>query len=150
MTVSRLAPYRSWDDLRDYTKQLWTTFAAHADGKNATRLATRYVNKIEIPFGKPIDTYFKTTFVVPEAISTGISGYFLRFMVPFEVAGCNAIVTQSLEAGAEGCIFDIDVFSQDTQGFQADLIWSRLELLRELKNRIFFESLTKGAVERYQ
>ena len=48
-TFSRLKPYRTWESLRDEARELWQHYMQIASPQGITRVALRYINRIEIP-----------------------------------------------------------------------------------------------------
>ena len=54
---------------------------------------------------------------------------------------------ESFKSGEIPLIFDIDVLKDTDYSKSADQIWSDLEILRNLKNDIFFKSITEKAKE---
>jgi uncharacterized protein (TIGR04255 family) len=74
----------------------------------------------------------------------------LRVVIPFEQESAAAILTQSLPESSQDCIFDIDVIALAPQGISESETWSKLEALRDIKNRLFFQSLTAEALERFK
>jgi uncharacterized protein (TIGR04255 family) len=63
-SLSRLAPYDSWETFRDEAKRIWELFSGKYNAPKVTGLNIRYVNRIEIPWkpGMAIDFrwYFRT------------------------------------------------------------------------------------------
>jgi uncharacterized protein (TIGR04255 family) len=82
-----------------------------------------------------------------------LSGFLQRVVIPFAVDGTTAIVTQVLEPPKEGLIpvvLDIDVFVMTRFGVNSHGIWTTLDGLRNVKNEIFFSSVTEKALEPYK
>ncbi|MBM4125009.1 MAG: TIGR04255 family protein, partial [Nitrospira sp.] len=48
-TFNRLKPYDKWETFRDEAKELWQQYVRIASPEVVTRLALRYINRIEIP-----------------------------------------------------------------------------------------------------
>lgn len=154
-TFSRLKPYENWEELRDSAKALWKTYCETASPLMITRIAVRYLNRIEMPvpvrdFGDWILTQPKLAPGLPQRLA----GFFFRVSLPFEELRGVAQVTQTIEPGAYEksvpLIFDIDAFSQVELSTDSDETWERFERLREIKNRVFFESMTDKALEMYR
>jgi uncharacterized protein (TIGR04255 family) len=149
-TISRLDPYTSWDELRRCAVKLWSDYLDAAKPTKIVRLATRFINRIPLPLDVPFDTVFTTTFQISSSLPQSVAGYLLRIVVPFEQEAAMATITQALEVNKQACVFDLDVFSEDQEGIPADAIWNRLDILRGIKNRLFFESLTPSALEQFK
>jgi uncharacterized protein (TIGR04255 family) len=149
-TVSRLQPYGTWDQLRAKTADLWATYAGSTSQTKVVRVASRFINRIPLPAGESFDTTFLTNFVLGPELPQSVAGYLLRVIVPFEEDRATAVVTQTLEENGEGCIFDLEAFSETPQGMSVQDMWRTIERLREIKNRLFFGSLTSAALERFK
>lgn len=149
-TLSRLAPYESWDSLKTNAFRLWGKYRSVAQPARILRVTARFINHIPLPAGEPLNRTFSTTFTLPPSLPQGIAGYLLRVVIPFEQKGATAIMTQSMRPNSDACILDLDVFAEQQQGFSEEDAWKRLEVLRDVKNGAFFESLTPEAIERFQ
>ena len=64
------------------------------------------------------------------------------------------IIHQSLESLSRTdiapIILDIDVFRQSTTEINKDGVWELLGKMRDLKNKIFFESVTEQALRLFE
>ena len=149
-TVSRLAPYTSWNDLVGQTKRLWGLYRNAIGPAKVTRLAVRFINSIAFPAGDQFDQTFRTTFQVAPELPQAVAGFFLRFVVPFPSSETMAIVTQSLHENSNECTFDIDAFTLVPDGTKEEELWTRIEVLRATKNQLFFRSLTDDAIRRFE
>jgi uncharacterized protein (TIGR04255 family) len=56
----------------------------------------------------------------------------------------------STEATKITVILDIDVFKTSESGLDISSIWSKFEELHDLKNKVFFESITEKVAEMYE
>lgn len=60
-TLSRFNPYQKWADFSKEAKRLWAIYAQISDALQITRIAVRFVNRIDIP--QPVNDfgeYFRT------------------------------------------------------------------------------------------
>ena len=76
-----------------------------------------------------------------------------RIDMPFDRPQATATITQTLGLNREThipYIFDVDVFRSTPDGVDAESLWEQLDELREVKNRVFFESLTDEAKELFR
>lgn len=150
ITVSRLHPYTSWDELKGKASALWTIYSEVAKPTKIVRIASRFINRIQLPIGESFEKTFSTTYVIGPSLPQSVAGYLLRVVIPFEEHEAIAIVTQSLEADNAECILDLDAFSEQPKGIDENEMWSRLDGLRDVKNRLFFGSITLAALERFK
>lgn len=149
-TLSRLKPYTSWDELKARATELWGTYAAMGRPTRIVRLACRFINRIPMPPGKSFEKTFMTTFSIPASLPQAVAGYLLRVVIPFEKEQCLAIVTESLQENSHDCIFDLDAFSETPDGISEADAWIKLDQLRGVKNRLFFEGLTPEALKEFE
>jgi uncharacterized protein (TIGR04255 family) len=153
LTFSRLPPYQEWAQLRDEAKRVWKIYAEDVRPENITRVATRYINKLELP-GPHVDFDHYLNYVprVPSALPQLLGGFFSRVVVPDPKSDCTAIMTQMFQPSQKESeivvILDIDVFRERLITEEAD-VWSTLESLRNLKNLLFFDSITEECVRLY-
>ncbi|MCP4251409.1 MAG: TIGR04255 family protein [bacterium] len=153
-TFSRLKPYRDWLQLRATAQSLWDLYREVAQPVSVTRIAVRYINRLELPLPwKDYRDWVRTLPEIAPLLPQGLSGFLMRLNIPFEEPPGFVIVTQAVEPGDHSeyvpLIFDIDAFLLEDfdpgdQGF-----WHRFEDLREIKNRVFFESITDRTKELY-
>ena len=150
LTLSRLQPYGSWDDLTKRTKFFWNKYRDAVRPVKVPRVACRFINRIPFPAGSSFETIFATGFSLPSSLPQNVAGFLLRIALPFNPEQSMAIVSQTLDSDGAHCILDIDVFSERAEGFTEPEIWEKLAGLREIKNRLFFESLTPSTLERFK
>jgi uncharacterized protein (TIGR04255 family) len=149
-TVSRLQPYGTWSELKDKASALWTCYSAAAKPTKVVRIASRFINRVQLPIGESFEKTFLTNFVIGPSLPQSVAGYLLRVVIPFEDQNAIAIVTQSLEGNGTDCLLDLDAFSEQPLGIAENEMWSQFDGLREVKNRLFFGSFTDAALERFK
>lgn len=159
-TFSRLSPYGEWRDLREAAKGWWDKFAEIVNPEVVTRVAVRYVNSIDLPVPvTDFGDYLVCPPRVPASLPQSISGFLSRIVMPDPENNCTTAITQALEglptlgggAPKVAILLDIDVF-RDTHIDRPSLheVWTSLDVLRDQKNRVFFEHLTEKAMELFQ
>ena len=152
-TFSRLKPYDKWEALRDEARELWQHYVQIASPETVTRVALRYINRIEIPLPmRDYKDYILTTPEIAPDLPQGLDSFFMRLVIPDPKAQAVAIVTETVEPIDESSnrlplIFDIDVFRMAAFNVQDKSLWETLEQLHDLKNDIFFKSITPKAKE---
>lgn len=152
LTYSILRNYTSWDVLREAARNAWLHFLAISGPVNVSRLAVRYINAIEVPLGADFDEYLTAGPRIPTPLPQILNGFLQRVVVPFEDEDASAIITQAMEVPTAGnipVVLDIDVFSSCSLEGASTEIWSRLEKLRSIKNRVFFSSLSPKVLDSY-
>lgn len=153
-TFSRLYPYIKWSDLRDEAFRLWELYKNIASPESITRVAVRYINNLNIPLPiRDFGDYLSAPPIVPDELPQGVSSFLTRVVIPEPSIGANAIITQALEqivSDTAPIILDIDVFKLQPNGIEDKDAWETLGKLRNLKNKIFFNSITDSLKETYK
>lgn len=152
-TFSTYAPYDRWEILRDEAHRLWELYRSAAKVENVTRVAVRYINRIDIP-EKSVDlgNYLNTRPHVPDDMpNEGDKGaFFMQLLLEQDDLGCMLIVNESPVASPDenttSIQLDLDLYrEQFEEPWSADddgTIWSFLEQLHDRKNEAFEASIT--------
>lgn len=144
-TLSRLAPYESWSLFSEEAKRLWAVYKESTNPENAVRLATRYINRIDLPVPlADFKDYLRTVPEVSPDLPQKLSGYVMQLGVPLEDIGGVAAITETIVPSPNpevvSVLLDIDVFVETS--LQTDDIWDKLEALRIKKNEVFEACIT--------
>jgi len=153
-TFNRLKPYDKWESFRDEARQQWERYREIANPEIVSRVALRYINRIEVPLPmKDFREFILTTPEIAPKVPQGLAGFFMRLVIPDEKSKSIAIVTQTMEDPNERVlplIFDIDAFQEAPLDVHGKEMWEALEQLREYKNEIFFNSITDRTRELFK
>jgi uncharacterized protein (TIGR04255 family) len=150
-TFNRLKPYSNWEDFSGEAKFLWSKYIEIAKPRNVTRLALRYINRIELPL--PFSNFKEYILTIPEIgpnIPNELFSLFAKLTIPNEKINAMAIVTEAMENQERNIlpfVFDIDVFRNINLAPTDPRIESIMNELREFKNQIFLNSITSKAKE---
>jgi uncharacterized protein (TIGR04255 family) len=144
-TFSRLAPYESWENLRDQAKRYWDLYRQYAAPVHIQRVGLRYINQINIPSRQiDFDDYFLTIPKIGPGLPQVLREFLMQLQLPQEDLGALAIVTQTIapppEPNTVSVILDIDIFVQ--QQMSDENAWALVEALRVRKNDVFEGSIT--------
>lgn len=152
-SFSKLPAYTSWPEVLDEAYPLWEQFRDASVPIEITRTAVRYINQLELPVAELARYLCAPPAIAPLPSPQGLSEYFTRTVVHDAERSAAVIVTQASSAvakpGEMRLILDIDVFRQTTMD-PLGLTREVLETLRDLKNEVFFASLTDEAIARYE
>lgn len=154
-TFSRLAPYTTWEEVRDEARELWDQYAGAVEVDEVVRVALRYVNHIRLvqPV-QDIETFFHMLPEVPDGLPQMLTNFLARVTIFEPETQFSAHVTHALVDDIDpdriGVILDIDAFREGVFSVEQDDIWKILADLREFKNGIFFGALTERAVEMFE
>lgn len=155
-TFNKLKPYESWEIFSEEAKELWDRFAQLAKPKLITRIALRYINRIEVPCETSeieLEDYLKTYPVVPPSLDCTVGNFLLRLNLNNKEMGGKAVVLQTVEEIRENMlpiIFDIDAFMDSPIDSHDKSLWNKISSLRDFKNNIFFESITEKTKELFR
>jgi uncharacterized protein (TIGR04255 family) len=154
-TFNRLKPYDRWETFRDEARRLWQLYVRVADPKQVTRAALRYINRIEIPLPmKDFKDYILTLPEIAPGLPQGLDKFLMQLVIPLPDTPAKAVITATMEAVTDTdklpLIFDIDVFRVAAFNVTDEEVWQVFEELHDLKNNIFFESITPKAKELFQ
>lgn len=155
-TLSKLAPYETWDELRNEAEYLWGLLRGKIADIKVIRTAVRYINRIEI-FEKYTDfeEYLTAGPRVPAALPQSLKEFLTRNVIPFPDKSAIGVVSQALDVANSTpdkatLILDIDVFKSGEHPSNIEEFWSSFESLRGLKNKVFFSSLTPRTLELFK
>lgn len=154
-TYNCLKAYIGGDRLLEEALNLWSIFSARMRPRVVTRVALRYINRLELPFrpGDDFSRYLTAAPVVPEGAPQNVSEFLARVVAHDDNTEAVVITTQQLtvpQPNSPLVVIDVDTFRGGEFSTEADDLRVILEQLRELKNRTFFSLLTEEAIRLYQ
>lgn len=146
-TFNRLRPYTTWDLVSADALELWDLYLEVARPEKVTRLALRYINRLELPQDalQEASSYLASPQQLPKGIPQTLRSCLARVVLEDDrPGGLLANISQAFtkEAGNTILILDIDAYKEAEIDPKSREIPEILEQLRDLKNRIFFGSLT--------
>ena len=154
-TMSRLAPYLHWDGFRTETRRLWDIYRSVAKPSRVTRVAVRYINRIDIPLPlSDLEDYLRTVPTVSSDLPQGLSRYFMQLVMPLEEIKGMVIINETIIEPAKpevvSIVLDIDVSRSNDLPSTEEGIWAMMEQLRNAKNNVFEACITDKARELFQ
>lgn len=149
-TFSRLKPYSEWETFRTEAKKLWGVYCSLGVTK-VTRVATRYINMLDIPLPVPnLEAYFTGLPPAP-TMNLGLTSFLNRLQVSDAAREFSAILTQVLQPPSNPAVvsilLDVDAFKQANFDPPFDKAWDTLEGLAKFKNELFFNLITEEAAK---
>jgi uncharacterized protein (TIGR04255 family) len=147
LLFSRLHPYTSWDEFKKEAQRIWEPFRDLVSPRSVKRLGLRFINRLSFP--KPFDynDYLRAPPVVPEGLPQFISGFLTQVMIEDPDNKVSSVLIQvsqpSIDPAFGVVILDISSFKQGDFDLDEGKMWSMFDLLRDTKNRIFFNSITE-------
>jgi uncharacterized protein (TIGR04255 family) len=152
-------PYDRWRSFRDEAIELWEIFKEASGAIEISRVALRYINRIDIPNTglAKLEDFFKIYLEIPEGWpgGTSLTNFFVQFRAPQQDLGCELVVNQAPapppESNMVSVRLDFDLFKElysDSWHISEDAkAWQLLEQMRLRKNDVFNASITKKTKE---
>jgi uncharacterized protein (TIGR04255 family) len=153
-SFNRLAPYSTLDDYLPEIRRVWESFVDFAAPVRVELIRLRYINRIPLPAADGAaapDLYVQMSPRLPGDDRLSRTAFLSQQVAVETATGNNAtIILASQPAEAEGVPVVLDIETSRAQPIEPndwESIISCIESLRELKNAIFFNSLTPRCME---
>ncbi|MBE9006332.1 TIGR04255 family protein [Fortiea sp. LEGE XX443] len=151
-TFSRLAPYDCWETFRDEAKRLWSIYQSLTNPAAITRLAVRYINRLDIPLPvSDLNNYLRTFPEVSSDLPQGLSGYFMQLQIPQEKLETMLVLNQALVPPPSpdfiSILLDLDLFVEQDIPKDEKELWEIVEQMHEQKNKAFEACITEHTRE---
>ncbi len=156
-TFNRLAPYGSLNEYLPEIERTWKLFVDTAKPVLCRTLRLRYINRIHLPLtegGVEIDEYLKVAPALVDEVRLTFVGFFSQQSVFESATGNQANIVMATQPASDKelpIIFDIEatkIITSDPADWLA--ISGKIQSLRELKNLVFRNSLTKKCLNLFQ
>jgi uncharacterized protein (TIGR04255 family) len=153
-SFSKLAPYQSWEAFRDQGRELWAKYRELMHPEQITRVAVRYVNRLDLPL--PFDDFKQFLRTVPEIspdLPQGLSNFFLQAQIPqLDIEALlilNMMLVPPPNPTVSSVVLDLDLFRSTNLPHSEEAIWAYLEVLRVRKNVAFEACITDAMRKRF-
>lgn len=155
VVFSNLENYESWESFHQEALQLWEIFYDIAKPTTINRLGVRYLNKIQLEQGEKVSDYLKK---LPDngynALNLPLTKksffYQENYEVPDYSYSVNWVCTEQSQGANRFLIVDIDVYKSELIDLEKSKLISHLNQIRWLKNKIFFNSITDLALNKFE
>lgn len=151
-TLNKLKPYTTWKDIMGKAQEAWSYYVEASLPIAITRIAARYINHILIPIDSNLEEYLENAPKVPPKGPRFFDGALSRIKLFDPEYDINVNLTQTIESreNKAAIILDIDAFKKREYDLNDESMWKDFTDLREMKNKIFFSSLTEKAINLYK
>ncbi len=154
-TMSRLAPYESWNVFCAEARRLWDRYRSVVEPDKLVRLALRYINRLDLPAPvRDLKDYLRTVPEVSPDLPQDLAGYFLRLRIPMEDIKSTLLVNQTIiepsGPNVVSVVLDNDLFRDAEVPQNEDEVWNFFEDLRICKNDVFEASITERTRELFK
>jgi hypothetical protein len=156
-SFNRLAPYTALDDYLEEIERTWRIYVGLAKPSQVRLIRLRYINRILLPMtseGLLLDDYFKLGPSLPEDDKLELVSFFNQYTATEVATEFQVDVTLTVQQEDDRklpIIFDNSVVSVDAAPPDD---WAHLldtiRGLRNLKNRVFKDTLTDKCLELFQ
>lgn len=156
-SFNRLTPYSSFDDYIFEIRRTWGIYLDIARPVQVRGVQLRYINRIHLPLidgSVDLDEYFKNGPKLPDDMGLTFAGFLQQNQAIEPNTGflVNTVLTaQDVKESKLSVIFDNSVKSPKTLDVSD---WASIELslqsLRNLKNRVFINTLTEKCLHLFQ
>jgi uncharacterized protein (TIGR04255 family) len=145
-TLNILKPYENWETHFEVFIKYWEVYNEKFKPNNIARIATRFINRIEIPlhFGNFQD-YVLNMPPIPNCLPQTFSNFFMQIQVPCKDNFRNVVITETIEPIENSVlpfILDIDVFQELNIRNSIDSLTQNFSEIRNIKNEIFKNCIT--------
>lgn len=145
LTVSRGAPYESWESLKQQFLELWKWYTTVVNVAKIKRIGVRYTNRILLPLPvKDFREYFNTLPTIGDGLPGGLLAYGMQLQIPLVDSGALVILAQSMQPFVGGdklpIVLDIDVVRPGPLAVEA--LMDTLAELHDRENDFFENSIT--------
>lgn len=155
-SFSRLPPYSSWNDWQPEAKRLWDKYREIMNPVAITRIAVRYINRIDIgSTGKHSFSDFLTTYPeIGPGLPQSVTGYIMQLQLPEpEMPGVTLQLGQgrvlNTDDDVASILLDLDLFRVGEIAVQGDEVWHHLKRLHDRENELFEACITDLARETF-
>lgn len=151
LSTSRLSPYRGWDSFFARAKRNYEIWRRSVGHQKIVRVATRYINRIDIPVRDLEKHGVESYFIVLPKLPGGRQS--LKFFVQAMVSVPEIAATAIFNFGSipsplldhVSFMLDIDLSRDHSIPTRGPDLWEMISQFRDYKNAIFEDSITDRA-----
>ncbi len=153
-TFSKLEPYTKWEEVFAEAMRLWRVYVQTAQPTEVVRIAVRYINQLRVPLPAMLQEYLEVVPTLPPPSPQQLRQFLYRAVVDDTNRKASAVVVLASEPAVDPStmvlLIDIDAFKENLSLAPDDpSLPHKFSQLRDLKNEIFFASITEKTVEMY-
>ena len=148
-------PYDAWEPFRNEARRLWDIYKEVSGVNEISRVAVRYVNRIDVPTSVSVDLndYLHIYPEIPDDMPSGLTttSFFMQVQLWQPDLECMLVINEAPARSPEENIasirLDLDLFEErydDPRQTRNDAeVWRYLDELRNRKNDVFEACITE-------
>jgi len=147
-TFNMLSPYSEWSKFSNEAFRVWEIYNTCLKPNKISRLALRYINKIDIPL--PLENfqdYILNMPPIPKNLPQNFNTFFMQINIPCKEDGMNIVITETIEQPKDDknlpFILDIDTYIVSELEKDIKSLKNDFEKLRNIKNETFENCITE-------
>lgn len=145
-TLNMLKPYSEWAEFSEEAFRLWKLYQENFVPNSITRIALRYINRIEIPLPFiEFQEFISNMPPIPVCLPQTFHNFFMQVNVPCDNSGTGIIITETIEPPSKEVlpfILDLDAFKIGDILIDSESLKKEFDSLRDLKNNVFENCIT--------
>ena len=152
-TYNQLSPYDTWESFINEGLRLWKVYSQIAKPISITRIALRFINKIEIPL--PVSDLTEYINTLPSVLLSPDEKklkYFMNVHLEDTKSKNECILTNVIEeqpnSNVVTIIIDVDAYKMTDMGMQE--ILPVITSLKDYKNKVFFNCISDKTKQIFQ
>lgn len=153
-TFSKLEPYTTWGEVFGEAIRLWEIYLELAKPKQLSRIAVRYINRMTVGGITNLSDLLEAPPMLPQPIPQVMRDFLTNVHVVDESRRLEAVIVLAMEPQIDpnvmSLLLDIDVYREIALAPGDSDLPTLFQQLRELKNEIFYASITEKSAEMYQ
>jgi len=155
-TFSKLSPYSNWEDLKNNAFKYLNLLLKYFPNIQFQKIALRYINEfnLDIKLGESINESLLIVPAYSDQLPRELESYFTQLVIPDKNLGLKCIIhfaMQPLQNEKFKILLDIDVIKEQNYSAESiETLKNEFQNLRELKNKVFFNSLTIKVINNFK
>jgi len=143
IALSRLRPYRGWEQLRDELLRLFALYQQHLAAHAITTVGTRYLNHMPIPESASMEKYLTCYPQVGASFPQVLVNYGYRVVLPLD-QNLNLVTISIAPAvpekrGWANILLDLDFSVRRDEAIE---LFDQLEHIRRAKDQVYLDAMT--------
>jgi uncharacterized protein (TIGR04255 family) len=140
--------YNNWDSFSLEAKRFWEIYLSHFKPESIVKISLRFINQIDIPLPiRDFEDFLKTKPEIGASIPSSLESMFMQLNIRDQENDANISITETFNPPNNETLpflLDIDVQKEAKLPCNSsDVLWKNFLVLRGIKNKVFFNSITE-------